>query len=206
VPAWPFGPRADQVLIKIYGSYAAEFLAFKAQDIDLMDWPLAVGDYAELESIDPTHATYSPAFYKDFGIRELDLNNQQYPTDVLSFRQALSYMIDKQYFINNFINIGSTVVVKADSVVEPLSGWYNPAVTDMYNLAPRTTVTPFPDDLIDFQAARNLLHDDLGTCMYPCPVCGSMDHCSWIWPAKPEDPHGYVNRAGALLHRFHSGG
>jgi len=192
-----YGPRADQVLMKIYGDYASEYLAFQAQEIDLMDWPLAAGDYNWLETNDPTHEFYNAVGYADFGGWEVDINNQQYPTDLLSVRQALSYLVDKRYFINTYI--GSTVAVKADSPTEHLSAWYNPYCDDLYNQAPRTTVLPFPDDLIDFQAARNLLHDDLGACIYPCPVCGSTDHCSWLWPAKPVDPHGYVNRAGALL-------
>jgi len=191
-----FGPRADQVLIKIYGSYAVEYLAFQAQQIDLMDWPLAAGDYNWLEANDPTHETYNSVSYTDFGTWEVDINNQQYPTDVLSFRKALSYMIDKQYFIGGNINIGLTVAVKADSPTAHLSAWYNPYCDDLYNLAPRTTVAPFPDDLADFVAAYNLLVDDLGP-----PVTDPEDpsYFTWLWPAKPEDPHGYVNLPNHLL-------
>jgi len=192
-----YGPRADQVLMKIYGGYAAEYLAFQGQEIDLMDWPLAAGDYNWLETNDPTHELYNSVSYKDFGGWEVDINNQQYPTSLLSVRQALSYLVDKRYFINTYI--GSTVAVKADSPTEHLSAWYNPYCDDLYNMVTRTTVNPAPDDLPDFAAALALLHDDLGPCIYPCPVCGSYDHCSWWWEPKPVDPHGYVNNPGSFL-------
>jgi ABC-type transport system substrate-binding protein len=189
-----FGPRPEQVLMKIYGSYAAEYLAYKAQEIDLMDWPLEAGDVVELETTDPTHTTYNAVGYKDFGVWELDINDQQYPTDILSFRQALSYMIDKRYFINTYI--GSTVAVKADSVLEHLDAWYNPYCDDLYNIVTRTTVVPVANDLPDFAAAYALLVDDLGP---PVPDPEDPAYFTWLWPEKPVDPHGYINLPNHLL-------
>jgi ABC-type transport system substrate-binding protein len=179
--------------MKIYGTYASEYLAFKAQEIDLMDWPLEAADVVDLETTDPTHETYNAVGYKDFGVWELDINDQQYPTSVKSFRQALSYMIDKRYFINTFI--GSTVAVKADSVLEHLSAWYNPYCDDLYNKVTRNTVLP-ANDLIDFDNAYHLLVDDLGP---PVPDPEDPTYFTWLWPEKPTDPHGYANLPNHLL-------
>jgi ABC-type transport system substrate-binding protein len=189
------GPRPNQILCKIYGNYPAEYLAFKAQEIDLMDWPLAAGDYDELENhLDPTHALYNSVGYKDFGVWEIDINNQQYPTDLISVRKALSYMIDKRFFINTYI--GATVAVKADSPSEHLAGWYNPYCDDLYNIVTRNTVIPFPNDLPDFAAAYALLVADLGP---PHTDPENPAYVTWLWPEKPIDPHGYVNLPNHLL-------
>ncbi|MBX5326619.1 hypothetical protein HM002_02710 [Candidatus Bathyarchaeota archaeon A05DMB-4] len=154
-----FGPRVSQILIKVYTDYTTELAGFKAKEIDIMDWGLEPIDYQWFETNDPTHAQYSTAFYVEFGAFQYDINNQVLPTSIQSVRQAIAHLIDKQYFINTYL---AGMGQKLDSVLAYLgTGWYNPGCTDLYNLAPRTTMTPTPDDVPDWEAAIDLLLADL---------------------------------------------
>jgi len=155
-----FGPRPSQLLIKVYTDYTAELAGFMAKEVDVMDWALEPVDYQGLETLDPLHQQYSTAFYSEFGAFQYDINGQVMPTSLISVRQALAHIIDKTYFINTYI---AGMGRKLDSVLNYLgTGWYNPAVTDLYNLQPRTTVTPLPDDPLDWETAYDLLVADLG--------------------------------------------
>jgi ABC-type transport system substrate-binding protein len=42
-----YGPRIDELLIKIYGSEAALYAAFEACEVDLVDWPIGPTEIAK---------------------------------------------------------------------------------------------------------------------------------------------------------------
>ena len=130
-----WGPRVDTIEIHIYGSQEAEYEAFFAQEIDFMDWPLLPSQLDELESADPNMETYARAFYVEFGLFEIDINNQRFPTDDVNFRRALSYLIDKAYFINyQLAGLGHV----ANSPLAHNPGWYNPDCDELYTYDPET--------------------------------------------------------------------
>jgi len=183
-----FGPRPSQLLIKIYSDYTAELNAFKNKEIDIMDWALEPIDYQWFQTNDPAHEQYSTAFYNEFGMFQYDINNQVLPTSYASVRQAFAHMLDKQYFIDTHL---AGMGKKMDSVLDHLPGWYNPACTDMYNLQPRTTMTPLPDDSQDWEAAYDLLVADLGP---PVPDPEYPGYYTWIWPSPfpTPDPTGQL--------------
>jgi len=154
-----FGPRLSELLINIYTDYKVELQALKNKEIDIMEWTLEPVDYQWFVDNDPLHEQYSTAFYTEFGTSQFDFNCQVMPTNLASVRQAIAHLIDKQYFIDTNLNgMGK----KIDSALGSLLGWYNPACTDKYNLQPRTTMTPLPDDPLDWKAAYDLLLADLG--------------------------------------------
>lgn len=178
----PFGPRPSQLLIKIYSDYTAELTAFKSKEFDVMDRGLNPIDYQYFESTDPTHAQYASAFYTEFALFEYDLNNNAMPMSIREFRQALSHIIDKDYFINTYLPDSGT---KLDSPIASLPGWYNPSLADLYNLEPRTTMTPVPDDWVDWQAAYDLFNTAFGvTSPVPDPE-DPANYYTWTWTTPP---------------------
>ena len=121
-----FGPRPSTMVINIYTDYASELAGFKNKEFDVMDWALDPVDYQWFETNDPNHAQYSTAFEAEFGLYEYDTQDQVLPTSIVSFRQAVSYMLDKDYFIR--VNLPNAAA-KADSPIASITGWYNPALT-----------------------------------------------------------------------------
>ena len=181
-----FGPRPSQIAIKIYFDYSAELVGFKNKEFDVMDWALDPVDYQWFETNDPDHSQYSTAFEAEFGLFEYDINNQVLPTSLVGFRQAISHMLDKDYYISQQL---PNAAMKVDSPIGSMKGWYNPSLTDLYNLQPRTTMLPLPDDPADWLAAYNLLIADLGS---PIPDPESPGYYTWTWPSPfpTADPMG----------------
>jgi len=174
-----FGPRPSQLLIKVYTNYAAQLAGFKAKEFDIFDFSLDPLDYAFFESADPTHAQYATAFFNEFGIWEYDTNDVAFPTSSISFRQALSHIIDKDDFIIATSLTGAAA--KADSFVASLPGWYDTSLADLYNFAPRSWVGGLPTDDADWVAAYNLITATLGAPV-PDPVNGGL---MWTWVTPP---------------------
>jgi hypothetical protein len=177
-----FGPRPSQLLIKIYTDYTAELNGLKNQQIDVFDWSLDPVDYQWFEANDPSHATWSTTFYTEFGAAQFDLNCQVMPTMLPSFRKALAHVVDKQYFIDTYLPGQGK---KIDSALGSQPGWFNPAVADLYNLQPRTTMTPVPDDPADWEAAYDLLVADLGP---PVPDPAHPGDFMFTWPSPFTSP------------------
>jgi ABC-type transport system substrate-binding protein len=128
------GPKADTLLIKIYASDVAEFAAFEAGDIDIIDWsldPAKVDQYSQ----SPDNASIVLAFYEEYGMFEFDVNNNLTipsapgvvsPTSDPWFRVALQYLVDKDDIETNILQ---GYGVRIDTVVPPLLGaWSNPNV------------------------------------------------------------------------------
>jgi len=182
-----FGPKPAQYLVSIYTDYAAELAAFKNKEFDIWDWGLDPVDYQWFEANDPNHAQYSTAFYAEFGLFQYDVNNVVAPTNIIAFRQALSHLVDKDYFIG--VNLPNAAV-KADSPLASITGWYGPPqLTDLYNLQPRTTMTPLPDDPADWEAAYQLFVQALGA-----PIVDPEDpaYYTWHW----DSPFNYIDPSG----------
>jgi ABC-type oligopeptide transport system substrate-binding subunit len=123
-----FGPQIDTVAIPVYGTQEAEYLAFKAKDIDLMDWQLLPSQHDEMNTIDPDYSEYGRPFFAEFGMNEVDLNNAREPTSDVYFRRAISHCLDKDDFIaTELAGMGH----KMETPLGYLEGqpWYNTEVT-----------------------------------------------------------------------------
>jgi len=126
------GPRIDEVLIKIYDSDTAEFIAFEACDIDMVDWPLGASEVDKWTG--PGYEHIELDFFKEMGMYEVDVNNNltmpsypdwRSPTSYKEFRQAIACMIDKPYIVNTIVG-GYGAGLEAP--IMPWLRWYDPTM------------------------------------------------------------------------------
>jgi len=128
------GPRADYLHIKIYASDVAEFAAFEAGEIQIVDWPLdptKVDQYSQA----PYNASIILAKFNEIGMFEFDINNNETiraMPDVLSptsnpyFRAALSCLVDKDYIVESILR---GYAARLDGPIMPWMGsYYDPTV------------------------------------------------------------------------------
>lgn len=124
-----FGPMTPNLLCIPYGTYELEYTAFKAGLIDFMDWSLLAPSVAELNTMDPTMATYARAFFTDRGMREFDINCMKFPTSNVDFRKALAHCFDKDTFVaTQLAGLG----MKMDTPLQWSAAWANPYCTGLY--------------------------------------------------------------------------
>jgi len=128
------GPRLDQLIIKIFATDVAEYAAFEAGAIDIIDWSLDPALVAQYSTA-PDNASIILGFYAEMGMFEFDVNNNETiisrypyiePTSDPWFRTAMQYCFDKDYIITTILQgVGQRI----DSPVPPaLGGCYNPNV------------------------------------------------------------------------------
>lgn len=134
-----YGPRMDEVLIKIYGSDTAEFAAFEAQEIDLVDWPLTPTEISKWSGLPYSeYIAFDP--YREIGMWEVDINNNltmpsypnwPSPTSYVAFRRAIAYMVDKPYIISTIVG---GYGAQMETPIMPWLRWYD------------TTIVPYTYD------------------------------------------------------------
>ncbi len=143
-----FGPRADKLLIKLYGSASSEFDALEVGEIDITDWPLTQSYYDKFTTL-PQNASIATTFYGiEHGIFLLDINwnnnlylgnppnvtypNPVYPNpcSVLSFRQAIWHLVDRETWFP--IVIGAGFYSPLLTVVPPSMGPYSLPIPNPY--------------------------------------------------------------------------
>jgi peptide/nickel transport system substrate-binding protein len=132
-----YGPVTPNMLITPWGSQESEYLAYKACDIDFMDWSFLASQVDELNTLDPNMDTYARAFFLDRGMREFDLNLKMYPTDDIWFRKALAHMFDKPAFVATQL---AGLAIQMDSPMAWSPEWYNPYCTNLYPYGVQTAV------------------------------------------------------------------
>jgi ABC-type transport system substrate-binding protein len=115
------GPRIDELLIKIYDSPVAEFAAFEACDIDLVDF---------------LSGTLAACFNLD-GMFQFDINNNKsmlsYPESVYgisptyyqAIRHAIAHLVDKPYILLTVLG-GNGIMLEAP--IKPWLRWYDPTM------------------------------------------------------------------------------
>lgn len=128
-----YGPRADEILCKIYPDENAEWNALEAAQIELVDRPKPPG----IEVWDPWPPDYNYTLdpYRELGMYEFDINNNETmpsypniksPTSDVNFRHAMAHMVDKDYIIATYLGgYGAGL----ESPVMPWLRWYNPSIT-----------------------------------------------------------------------------
>jgi peptide/nickel transport system substrate-binding protein len=165
------GPRIDELLAKIYTSETAEFSAFGASEIDLVDWPLGPAEI-EAYSGDPNIVLDN---YRSISMYELDINNNrtlinyptiQSPTYDGNFRHAIAHMVDKDFIITTYLG---GYGAKLESPIMPWLRWYDPTMAvHPYNPA----------------TACQILFDN-GWRANADPASGALVHFPASWPTLP---------------------
>lgn len=121
------GPFVDEILINIYFTPEAEWLALETGQIDVTDWPLPaekVDAYAGPEWADKLY-TYE---YAEFGYFLIDLNHRRWPISSLDFRKALAHLTDKDKIVTDIVK---GFGLPLTSVVLPAHGaWLNTELVD----------------------------------------------------------------------------
>ena len=118
------GPYSDNVVMSIYGSQDAAFLALSNGEIDYVINPLSLArglrEQAETgEGIDTYVNLDNGLFYLAFNMRKL-------PFSLPEFRQAVDLVIDKEFVAGSVLQ---GTVTPTYSVVPPGNAfWYNPAL------------------------------------------------------------------------------
>ncbi len=116
------GPFYDGLLLKLYGTTDAALLGIQKGEVDFIWWNLDPGYIAQLLG-DPK-VTIEKA--DELGFYYLCPNIAKPPFDDLKLRQALVYLVDKEFIVSRVLQgYGGA----AHSVVMPAAGlWYNPNV------------------------------------------------------------------------------
>jgi ABC-type oligopeptide transport system substrate-binding subunit len=140
-----WGPRVDNVLCVISSSQTGEYNNYLAKLIDLFDWSLTPTQKAQLDGLDSTMNQWERLFYAEFGMFEVDINNQVFPGDNVFFRTALSKLMDKGTFISTELN------GMGQAAHSPL--WHNP--TWRY-----AACAGFDSEIYNKAAAYQMLYDN----------------------------------------------
>ncbi len=119
-----FGPRLDEILIKVYGGRDAEFEALRTGQIDIIDWPLDYNTYTQLLA-DPTNFGVSPLTMID--MYNLEMNNVKWPTSDVWLRRAIAYLFDRQTFYQNQLKSFSGSLLDSPIATE-WAQWHSPDV------------------------------------------------------------------------------
>jgi len=142
-----FGPRADQLLIRLYANNTAEWDALARGEIDITDWPLSKAHYDLFTSNAinsdtglPYNETLNVVVYGEDSLYILDINNNNnqflgnppdpaypnpiYPNpgSVKEFRQAIAHLADRSQLDTI---IGKGFYVPLYTPVPPSMGTYS---------------------------------------------------------------------------------
>ena len=122
------GPYAPNVIMSVYGSQDAAFLALANGEVDFVLNPLGLSrGLREQAEKGEGIVTYTNA---DYGMFYLAFNMRKYPMSEYEFRQAFDIIIDKEFVVNNVLQ---GVVFPMYSTMPPGNVfWHNPDVPKPY--------------------------------------------------------------------------
>ncbi|HIQ02024.1 MAG TPA: ABC transporter substrate-binding protein, partial [Anaerolineales bacterium] len=122
------GPYAPNIVMSIYGSQDAAFLALANGEVDYVLNPLGLSrGLKEQAEQGEGILSYTNA---DYGMFYLAFNMRKYPMSEYEFRQAFDIIIDKEFVVNSVL---AGVVFPMYSTMPPGNGfWYNPDVPTPY--------------------------------------------------------------------------
>ncbi len=118
------GPYVTSVLHNLYGSQDAAILALQKDEVDFMLNPLGlqVGLAQQLEQAGKFRVIRNPSN----GFRYLGFNLERKPQDMKEFREAVAYLIDKEFITQRLLQGAALPVYTL--VPEGNSFWFNPDV------------------------------------------------------------------------------
>jgi len=119
-----YAPNIDQLYFKMYASIDTAILALQSGEVDHLPWAITAGRIPSLQA-DPNIKLY---YESDNGYFYMAFNQKFDPMGDLSFRKAVSHVIDKDQIVNVYMGgFGS----KGDASEPPFWGadaWYNATV------------------------------------------------------------------------------
>ena len=121
---YPYFPNVlDTLYFKIYTSIDTAILALQGGDVDYIAWAITAGRVPSLQS-DPN---IQLEYMSDAGYFYLAFNMKKEPMNNLTFRKAVSHLIDKDQIVDVYMGgFGQA----GSAAVPPFFGeWHNPAVT-----------------------------------------------------------------------------
>jgi len=120
-----FGPRVDNILIRIFQGRDTEFGAFYSGDpataIDIIDWPLDQGTYQKLRAEPDKFVT---ADLTSYDMYNLEMQCLKWPTSDVNVRRAIACLINKEKFFTTQLKSFSGVLL--DTPIAPeWTTWFN---------------------------------------------------------------------------------
>ena len=119
-----YAPNIDQLYFKMYASIDTAILALQSGEVDHLPWAITAGRIPSLQA-DPNIKLF---YESDNGYFYIAFNQKFDPMGDLSFRKAVSHVIDKDQIVNVYMGgFGS----KGDAAEPPFWGadaWYNATV------------------------------------------------------------------------------
>ena len=117
-----YPPNVDTIYFKVYSSIDTAILALQSGAVDFIAWPITAGRIPILQADPSIGMTY----LSDNGYFYLAFNEKFQPMGDMSFRKAVSYLIDKDQIVNTYMGgFGA----KGNAVEPPFWGeWYNESV------------------------------------------------------------------------------
>ncbi len=121
MPTFPI--VVDKVFYKIYTSIDTAILALQAGDVDYIAWAVTAGRVPALQ----TNPNIELEYMSDAGYFYLAFNMKKEPMNNISFRKAVSHLIDKDQLVDVYMGgFGKA----GSAAVSPFFGeWHNPTVT-----------------------------------------------------------------------------
>jgi peptide/nickel transport system substrate-binding protein len=122
------GPYAPNVVMSVYGSQDAAFLALADGEVDYVLNPLGLAKGLKEQAMKGEGVeVYTNA---DYGLFYIAFNMRKYPQSLYEFRKAFDIIIDKEFVINSVLG---GVVFPMYSTMPPGNGfWHNPDVPRPY--------------------------------------------------------------------------
>jgi ABC-type transport system substrate-binding protein len=106
------GPHVDAIIFKIYGNMDTAVLALKKGDVDYLWWGIESGYLADLKG-NPAIRIYSVL---KSGYRYLALNLRKAPMSDRAFREALAFLIDKDFIVQRILHNEGC---RLDTLIQP---------------------------------------------------------------------------------------
>lgn len=116
-----FGPRVDNILIKIYQGRDAEFGAFKTGEVDIIDWPVDFDTYIDLTAHPDEFVPYDVTSYDMYN---LEMNCINWPTSDVNVRRAIAYVVNKELFFTTQLKSFSGSLMDTP-IASEWTTWYN---------------------------------------------------------------------------------
>ena len=177
-----YPPNVDHLYFKIYASLDTAILALQSAQVDYIDWAVTAGRIPGLQA-DPNIGL---SFQPENGYRYLAFNQKLEPMNNLSFRQAVSHLINKDQIVNVYLG---GYGAKGSASEPPFWGpnWHN------------NTVPTYPFNIVQ---ARSILNnsgflDRNGDGLRELPNGLPMDKITILTPPADYDP--IRIRAGELI-------
>jgi len=131
-----YPPNIDHLYFKIYASLDTAILALQAGAVDYIDWAVTAGRVPGLQ----TDPNIGLSFLPENGYYYLAFNQKYEPMNNLSFRRAVSHLINKDQIVNVYLGGYGT---KGSACEPPFwgLGWHNTSVaTYPFNMTAATNL------------------------------------------------------------------